>query len=382
MNVRLRTACAVFASLAVVGGAVAMYAAAPAAAESNDCKTPCHFDLGPGANFVNGSQELGLQFQADIDGWLGGICFWEAPGETGGHTVTLWDSSGTQLATATSGSGNPDVENCVDFNPIPQISANTTYTASYTSNTQYEVFPGLFHANFKKGHLSLQQFAGSIGAPGTFPAPSMNEDGYAVDVAFLSTLAGVNVDCVSTLTAPTSPSAGPGSLSAQVSWGPATSDPAGCIAGYFVTPSLNGVPQTPVLVPGTGTTTVISGLQNGQTYTFTIAAETGRTVGPASDPTGPVTVGAPTAPTAMTVTHVSAGTVRVAFKAPKHNNGAAITKYTATCKSAGRGTRSNAGKSSPIKVTGLARGKTYHCTVRATNRRGNGASARSMAVKG
>ena len=380
MNVRFRTACALFASLAVLGGTVAMYLAAPASAESPDCKTPCHLDLGPGADYVNGSQELGVQFQSDIDGWLGGICFWEAPGETGGHTVTLWDSSGTQVATATGG-GNPGVENCIDFNPIPQISANTTYTASYTSNTQYEVFPGLFHANFKHGHLSLQQFAGSLGAPGTFPAPSMNEDGYAVDVAFFSTLTGVNVDCISTLTAPTSPSAGPGSLSAQVSWFPATSDPAGCIAGYVVTPSLNGVPQVPVLVPGIGTTTVISGLANGQTYTFTVAAETGRTVGPASAPTGPVTIGSPTAPTAMSVTHAGSGAVKVSFKAPKHTNGAAITKYTATCNSAGRGTRSQAGKSSPLKVTGLSHGKTYHCTVRATNRRGNGAAAKSATIK-
>ena len=166
-----------------------------------------------------------------------------------------------------------------------------------------------------------------------------------------------------------------------MSWGPATSDPDGCIAGYMVTPFLNGVAQPSVLVPGTPTTTVISGLQNGQTYTFTVAAETGRTVGPASVQTGPVTVGAPTAPTAMNVTHMSAGTVKVSFKAPKHNNGSAVTGYTATCSSAGRGTRSKSGTSSPLVLTGLTRGKTYHCTVRAKNHRGTGSAARSATVK-
>ena len=380
MNVRLRTACALFASLAVIGGGLATYVAAPASADASDCASPCSFNFGPGANFVNGSQELGLKFQADIDGWIAGICFWEAPGETGAHTVSLWDNTGTKVATA-SGGGNPGVENCVDFNPLVKVTPNTDYTASYTSNTSYEVFPGLFHARFFKGHLNLNQFAGGIAAAGSFPVSSPSEDGYAVDVAFISALTNVTADCLSTMTAPPPASAGPGSLSAQVSWFAATSDPAGCIAGYVVTPSVNGVPQVPVLVTGIGTTTVISGLANGQTYTFTVAAETGRTVGPASAPTGPVTVGAPTAPTAMSVTHAGSGAVKVAFKAPKHTNGAAVTGYTATCSSAGRGTRSKAAKSSPIVVTGLTRGKTYHCTVRAKNRRGNGSAARSAAVK-
>lgn len=54
-------------------------------------------------------------------------------------------------------------------------------------------------------------------------------------------------------------------------------------------------------------------------------------------------------------------------------NGARISRYTATCVSRNGGTtNSNSDKSSPINVDGLTEGKTYTCTVTATNRRGTG----------
>jgi len=368
-------------------GVTAATFATPASAfigPSADCTQPCRFNFGHPEAVTNGSAEVGLQFQTDIDGWIAGICFWAAPTETGTHKVTLWDPDGNVVASASS--VLPDLggtESCVDFNPLPQITANTTYTASYTSAVAYDVQPGFFEANFAQGHLHSGINAGTIGPAGSFPHADPSENAYGVDIAFLGNLAGITGDCVSTLTAPTSPSAAPGTNFAVVSWGPATSDPAGCIAGYVVTPFLNGTTQMPsTLIPGLGTTTQIRGLTSGQSYTFTISAESGRTIGPASDPTPAVTVGTPTAPQAMKVTRLGNGSVKVAFKAPKRNNGAAITKYTATCTSSGRGTRSKAGKASPLKVTGLAKGKAYHCTVRATNRRGNGQAARSVTVKG
>ena len=380
MNVRFRTACALFASLALLGVTIGTFAS-PASADSSQCKSPCNLHIGRPPAIATGAAEVGLQFSSDLDGWIGAVCFWEAPTETGNHTVSLWDSSGAQLATATSTvPGIPGTEGCVDFNPFVQISANTTYTVSYTSNTAYGIDPQLFQfsgLNIPPLHAPIQ--APVTGAAGSFPSTDHIGDAYGVDVAFLSTLTGTIGDCISTLTAPTNPSSGPGSNAAAVSWFPATSDPPGCIAGYVVTTYLNGVPQGSTLISGTGTTTVISGLTNGNTYSFTIAAESGRTVGPPS-PETTVTVGTPTAPTAMKVSHVSNG-VRLAFKASR-NNGAAVTKYTATCKARGRTARSKAGKASPLTVTGLHRGTNYTCTVRGTNRRGNGPSSRSVTAKG
>jgi len=355
--------------------------ATPASGAAPQCETPCSLHMVNPPATASGSNELGIEFQADEPGWIAGICYWESPTETGNHSVTLWDSTGSQVATA-SGAGTPGTENCVDFNPPVAITPNTMYTASYTSNTAFQVDQGEFSAPIDIPPLHQPVFAGAIGAAGAFPQSNGAGDGYGVDVAFIDTESGLIMDCVGTLTAPTSPSAGPGSLSAAVSWGSATSDPPGCIAGYVVTPFVNGVAQTPTLMTGIGTTTVIKGLTNGQTYTFTVAAESGQTVGPASAPTAPVTVGAPPAPTTMSVTRVGRGTLRVAFKAPKRNNGSAINGYTATCKSSAGTTRSKSGKRSPLTVTNLTAGKKYTCTVKAANRRGNSpASRRSAAVK-
>lgn len=45
--------------------------------------------------------ELGVKFNADVDGYITGIRFYKASTNTGTHTGTLWSSTGTKLATAT-----------------------------------------------------------------------------------------------------------------------------------------------------------------------------------------------------------------------------------------------------------------------------------------
>jgi hypothetical protein len=164
-----------------------------------------------------------------------------------------------------------------------------------------------------------------------------------------------------------------------VSWAPPHS---GCIAGYIVTPYLNGVAQPPTLVPGTVTTTVIRGLIAGDSYRFTVAAENGSVAGPASVMTSAVTIGTPGAAAAIKVAKVGKGAVKVTFTAAK-SNGAPIKRYTATCTSTNGGkTKSKVGKASPLIVSGLTVGKTYSCSVTASNGRGTGpASRRSSAIK-
>ena len=88
--------------------------------------------------------------------------------------------------------------------------------------------------------------------------------------------------------APSMLSTTPGNGSAVVSWAPAAS---GCVAGYIVTPYLKGVPQLATLIPGNGTTTVISPLTPGLTYRFTVTAENGAVAGPPSPMSAPVTIG-------------------------------------------------------------------------------------------
>jgi hypothetical protein len=184
------------------------------------------------------------------------------------------------------------------------------------------------------------------------------------------------------LTAPTGVSSAPGDASATVSWSPTQqAPPGGCVAGYVVTPSLNGVAQASVLIPGSGSTTVITGLTNGGTYTFTISAEDGTVIGPPSTATPPITVGAPSRPAVVRVVRVARGALRVVFRRAR-GNGARITGYTATCRTAnGRLRRSKTAKKGPITITGLVPGKTYSCTVRASNRRGSGRPGRTRTAK-
>ena len=191
--------------------------------------------------------------------------------------------------------------------------------------------------------------------------------------------------CAATdVTAPTAlSSASEAFPGAVVSWKPATATPQNCINGYQITPFAGTGALAPITVNGVNSTSVVvSGLTEGSTYTFTVAAITGSGVGPQSDPTGPVTIGTPTTPSAVSASKVMNGAIKVSFKAPK-DNGAAIAKYTAKCTSANGGTtRSWSHLSTHVTVRRLTPGKKYTCTVTATNSRGTGRrSAASNAVK-
>ena len=185
--------------------------------------------------------------------------------------------------------------------------------------------------------------------------------------------------CVAKLTAPTQLSSAPGEKSATVSWAPVTSDPPGCLEEYVVTPHGSGVPFHSL---GPMTTTVISGLTDGTTVTFTVAGANGGGLGPESVPTAPITIGAPAAPSVAKATKVARGSLTVAFRA-RGDNGSAIKRFNVACRSPNGGTsRAATGTASPLGVKHLTKGKTYTCTVTATNGRGNSPpSARSRPVK-
>jgi titin len=85
---------------------------------------------------------------------------------------------------------------------------------------------------------------------------------------------------------------------------------------------------------------------------------------------------APDAPDAPTLT-TTAGHVTVTFSAPADDGGSAITGYTAACASSDGGlSNSNSGPDeTPIVVDPLSTGKTYTCTVVATNAYGDSAAS-------
>ena len=135
--------------------------------------------------------------------------------------------------------------------------------------------------------------------------------------------------------------------------------------------------------PETDTCTV-TGLTNGDTYSFSVTATNGTGTGPAATSNAVVPSSVPGAPTGVTGTSGNTS-VSVAFTAPA-NNGSAITGYTVQAtdttnpSSPTNGATAN-GTASPISVTGLTNGDAYTFTVTATNGDGNGpTSAASAAV--
>ena len=176
-------------------------------------------------------------------------------------------------------------------------------------------------------------------------------------------------------TAPRTPSAVPGASLASLTWAAPLSQGGSAITGYVVTPYVGGIARPAHVFNTTATTQNISGLGNATTYTFEIAAKNAGGTGPLSVATAPITVGAPKAPTVVDAARVAAGQLRVTFTAGA-DNGAAVTTFTARCASPdGGATKTKSGAAGPLTVTALSAGKTYSCTVNATNSRGTGPSS-------
>jgi hypothetical protein len=90
--------------------------------------------------------------------------------------------------------------------------------------------------------------------------------------------------------APTGVTATGGNTSATVYW-TAPSDCGSPITSYTITPSANGVAQTPTVITGNppATSATITGLTNGTPYTFTVSATNAVGTGPVSAPSAAVT---------------------------------------------------------------------------------------------
>ncbi len=185
--------------------------------------------------------------------------------------------------------------------------------------------------------------------------------------------------------APTGVSATAGNGSAMVSFTP-PSDGGSPISVYTVTAtdtsnSVNGG-QTGT---GSGSPITVSGLTNGDSYTFAVTATNGVGTGSASSPSPAVTPATvPDAPTDVSAApdeSVDPGVLVVSFT-PGFDEGSAIVAngYTVTITDQTNPSDPNNGltvdgSDSPITVSGLTSGDTYSFTVTATNGNGTGAAS-------
>ena len=136
--------------------------------------------------------EVGFKFSSVTKGQITGIRFYKGALNTGTHIVDLWSTSGTLLATATSTSETASGWQQVNFSSPVNITAGTTYIASYhTSSGEYSDTPYYFDTlqGTTNGSLSAVGsglngvFAYSSGS--IFPnSISTSGDNYWVDVVF------------------------------------------------------------------------------------------------------------------------------------------------------------------------------------------------------
>ncbi len=171
---------------------------------------------------------------------------------------------------------------------------------------------------------------------------------------------------------PTSVSAlGNANESVSVSW---TDPPSANISRYNITPSPACGSCTGLQVnSATATTTTITGLTVGATYTFTVTATNNIGTSVASNPSNAIEVPTkPGAPTGVAGTSFANTQSVVSWSAPASNGGLAISTYTVT---SSPGNKTCSTPTTSCTVTGLTNGTPYTFTVTATNTIGTGAAS-------
>jgi hypothetical protein len=146
------------------------------------------------------------------------------------------------------------------------------------------------------------------------------------------------------------------------------------VTGYVVTPYVGTTALASRAFPSTATTQTVTGLTNGTTYTFKVAAVNGvgtSGTSPASNAVTPATVpGQPTIKTAVP----GNGKVTLSWTPPTSNGGSPITKYVVIVSIDGvsQGWHNFNSTASTQVVSGLSNGTTYTFQVMAQNAIGLG----------
>jgi len=166
------------------------------------------------------------------------------------------------------------------------------------------------------------------------------------------------------VTVPDAPVIGPAILitnqnKASVYFAPPASDGGMSVTSYVVTSNTGGLTAT-----GTTNPITVSGLLDGQAYTFSVQAKNVVGTSDASAESNSVKIGAPPAPTIGTATLLNGQNKASISFSQLSNGGSPITSFTVVSSPTGL---TATGVTSPITVSGLVEGTTYKFAVKATN---------------
>ena len=137
--------------------------------------------------------EVGVRFRATSAGRITGVRFYKGATNTGTHVGHLWSRTGTLLATATFTNETASGWQEVRFSSPVDVTANTTYIASYhaprgnyASNVDFFATAGVDNGPLRA--LSDGEDGGNgvyaYGASGSFPTGTWRSENYWVDVVF------------------------------------------------------------------------------------------------------------------------------------------------------------------------------------------------------
>jgi large repetitive protein len=248
------------------------------------------------------------------------------------------------------------------------------YVIQYSSNSggSWTTFP---HAASSSASITV---TGLSTIPYVFRIAAVNSVGQG---SYTAATASVTPSAVATVPgAPTGVTGTVGSSQVSLSWTAPANIGGSLLTDYTITYSSNNWASSTTFphTASTATSIVVTGLTNGTTYQFKVAAVNSVGQGPFSTASANRTpAGVPNAPVINSSTP-SGGDIEVRFNPPS-NNGAVITSYTLRCVSSNGGsTRTDTDTSSPLRTSLDGNGKIYSCTVTATN--SVGVSAPSTAV--
>jgi fibronectin type 3 domain-containing protein len=293
----------------------------------------------------------------------------------GSKTYALWGSSltvkanGMLVLTETGGSPNSENFDGSDEPPNSYNGGNPTSCANSGAIPNVQVTIG----GITTSYLDTGQVLNTDGVDishclnGKFVSGRMDES---------HPWAQIGAASVVVPTAPQSLAASAGSGSVSLTWNPPASNGGGTITGYDVYrgTSPGGESATPVATNVTTTSFTNTGLTNGTTYYYTVAAVNSAGISPQSNEASatPVLVQAtpPSAPQSLSATGQS-NSVTLSWIAPASDGGSPITGYDVF-----RGTTAGGESTTPLATnvtattftdSGVTNGTTYFYIVKAVN---------------
>jgi hypothetical protein len=130
---------------------------------------------------------LGLQFQANSNGYVAGVRFYKYSDNTGTHLGSLWSATGSLLASGTFTGETASGWQELDFTSPVAITANTTYVVSYHTDTgHYAATTNGLASAVTTGPLTALAAGGvyGYGSANAFPSNTYNASNYWVDVVY------------------------------------------------------------------------------------------------------------------------------------------------------------------------------------------------------